>query len=62
MDFNSTSQHFIHKFPELAGKSFGELKYYFPDATAVAVLNVKSATCSCMPPVDYEVCLERGLS
>mmetsp|Transcript_13718 Transcript_13718/g.38824 ORF Transcript_13718/g.38824 Transcript_13718/m.38824 type:complete len:1022 (+) Transcript_13718:260-3325(+) len=49
LDFQSSAQHHFHCFPELAGTPYRELKYYFPEATAVAVMNVRQGWCKWQP-------------
>uniref|UniRef100_A0A061QST8 Ion channel dmi1-like chloroplastic n=1 Tax=Tetraselmis sp. GSL018 TaxID=582737 RepID=A0A061QST8_9CHLO len=49
MKFRGSSQLFVHSFPELVGTAFERLKYHFPSATVVGLLNVDASTCSWMP-------------
>mmetsp|Transcript_30448 Transcript_30448/g.72452 ORF Transcript_30448/g.72452 Transcript_30448/m.72452 type:complete len:898 (+) Transcript_30448:202-2895(+) len=49
LDFGSNSQHYIHHFPELVGKRFRDLKYYFPDATVLGIINTGEGRCRWQP-------------
>eukprot|EP01023_Acetabularia_acetabulum_P028113 TRINITY_DN26570_c0_g2_i1.p1 TRINITY_DN26570_c0_g2~~TRINITY_DN26570_c0_g2_i1.p1 ORF type:complete len:583 (+),score=65.43 TRINITY_DN26570_c0_g2_i1:68-1816(+) len=42
-DFASDSQLYVTQYPELYGKKFGDMKFYFPDAIVVGVLEKKKS-------------------
>jgi len=53
-DFMGSGQQMVKCFPELTGVRYRDLKFFFPDATVVGLLNVACKTCK-WDPVDAVV-------
>jgi hypothetical protein len=49
LDFRSPAQYHFHRFPELEGLPFSRLKYYFPTATVIGLINLRTRVCSFNP-------------
>jgi len=49
LNFGSTAQYHMHAFPELVGQRFQHLKYYFPSATVLGIINLHRRVCRFNP-------------
>lgn len=54
-NFENSSTNFMHHFPALEGRRFGDLAFMFPDATVLGVSNPGEASVCYAPPLEYKL-------
>lgn len=54
-NFSSTAQGYMHSFPQLWGRRFGELPFYFPGASLLGILDPSTGSCSLAPLPDVRL-------